>query len=209
MIIVNREFGKKLRALRLQAKITQKQLAEMLGVELATISAYETGKIMPSIPKIKKICEIFNINPDTILGSQSVDFIPLVNRIPVYDGARAGNVPNFPKDAVVLEWLDVPMNLGGKAGIIVHGDSMSPEINDGDIVIINPDLEIRSGDRVVVIFEDGNGSDGAVVKIFKQQNDIVILSSLNPKYPPFAITPEVEIKYCAKVVGVIKRYPLK
>ena len=41
------KFGEKVRAARLAAKYSQKQLAEMTGIALRTIQNYESGELMP------------------------------------------------------------------------------------------------------------------------------------------------------------------
>lgn len=61
-------FGMKLRALRQEKKITQKQLAEALGLVTASISSYETGGNYPSAEIIIKLCRFFNVSADYLLG---------------------------------------------------------------------------------------------------------------------------------------------
>jgi transcriptional regulator with XRE-family HTH domain len=48
MSFLSAEFGKRLRAMRISKQLTQSQLAEIVGVETATISRWETGEFLPS-----------------------------------------------------------------------------------------------------------------------------------------------------------------
>lgn len=56
------------RELRKSAGMQQKELASSVGVSVATISDWETQKKNPSGARLKKLAEIFNVNPLVILG---------------------------------------------------------------------------------------------------------------------------------------------
>ena len=47
--------------------MTQSQLAELLGIDQRTVSAYEKGLCEPSLATLAKICEIFDESFDNIL----------------------------------------------------------------------------------------------------------------------------------------------
>ena len=51
-------------------KMTQKDIAEILGVEPATISKYEAGTIEPSIESLKRLAETFNITVDELIKDE-------------------------------------------------------------------------------------------------------------------------------------------
>lgn len=53
-------FKENLRRLRLEKGITQAQLAQKLGVDQRTISAWEKGVCEPSLSIILTLCEIFD-----------------------------------------------------------------------------------------------------------------------------------------------------
>ena len=48
--------------------ICQKQLADKLDLVKGTISAYEQGKKYPSIEVLIKLCNVFQISADYLLG---------------------------------------------------------------------------------------------------------------------------------------------
>ena len=52
------EVGGRLRTARRSAGLTQKQLAEALGVESITVSRWERGVTSPSLPRLRRIAEI-------------------------------------------------------------------------------------------------------------------------------------------------------
>ena len=67
-------FGENLKAARLQAKMTQKEVAEAIGVAKSTYSQYESGKREPGIHGIKKIAKVLNVSPDVLIGNDIQEF---------------------------------------------------------------------------------------------------------------------------------------
>ncbi len=55
-----------LEAARVNAHLTQKELAEILGVSNATVVNWEKGKTEPSLSQLKKISELSGIPSDFI-----------------------------------------------------------------------------------------------------------------------------------------------
>lgn len=58
----------KIRELRLNAKMTQKELADKLGVQRNTITQYEAGRISPPVNNIMKLSRIFSVTPEYFLN---------------------------------------------------------------------------------------------------------------------------------------------
>jgi len=70
------EFGDRLRSLRKQKKLTQKQLAALIGVKNSIISFYEVGDRIPSPEIIIKLATTLGVTADYLLGiekSESID----------------------------------------------------------------------------------------------------------------------------------------
>lgn len=61
-------FGKNLKKLRNNQKLTQQELAIKLKVAPSTIGMYESGKRMPDADVLNKIADIFNVSIDYLLG---------------------------------------------------------------------------------------------------------------------------------------------
>lgn len=62
------DFGNKLKQLRLQADLTQKQLAERVKVTKSVISYYELQERYPSPEMLIKLANIFHVSTDFLLG---------------------------------------------------------------------------------------------------------------------------------------------
>lgn len=75
------DFGEQIRALRLNAGLTQQQLANKLGITKSTVSYYEQAVRFPSTDVIISLAEVFHITTDQLLGlepkSQALDVTDL------------------------------------------------------------------------------------------------------------------------------------
>lgn len=61
--IFNVRFGQRVKYFRNQARLSQEQLAEKLDCERTTIAYIEIGKNSISFNKLRKLCDILNIEP--------------------------------------------------------------------------------------------------------------------------------------------------
>lgn len=60
----------KLRQLRNNKGLYQKDLAKMLNVSVSSIGMYETGKCQPDPDNLKKLASIFNVSIDYLLDNE-------------------------------------------------------------------------------------------------------------------------------------------
>lgn len=77
------KIGNKIKAYRELNKMTQKDVAEILGVEPATVSKYEAGTIEPSIESLKKLSETFNITVDELIKDEEKFDVSKINVLEV------------------------------------------------------------------------------------------------------------------------------
>lgn len=61
-------FGQKIKKLRTDAKLTQKDLAEKMNVSFQTVSKWESDLNEPDISNIKELAKIFNCSFEYLLG---------------------------------------------------------------------------------------------------------------------------------------------
>ena len=57
-----------IKELRKERSMTQKELADVLGISKSTVSLYETGRRTPDLKMIMKICDVFGYSTDYVLG---------------------------------------------------------------------------------------------------------------------------------------------
>lgn len=63
----NRQLGKILKQKRIEAKLTQQQVADTIGRERSAYTYYETGRSAVDIETFKAICEAIHADPYAIL----------------------------------------------------------------------------------------------------------------------------------------------
>lgn len=73
-------FGKRLRQLRENKKMNQKEFAKVLGITAATLSTYEKAGKYPAVPKLIDIAQKANTSIDWLLG--------LTNDATIQDGIK-------------------------------------------------------------------------------------------------------------------------
>lgn len=71
------EFGEKLKQLRKERNLTQKQLASLIGVKNTVISFYEVGDRVPSPEIIKKLAITLHVSSDYLLGIEKGESVDL------------------------------------------------------------------------------------------------------------------------------------
>ena len=64
--------GKNVQACRKRKGMTQNELAQVLGVEVETISRYERGLLAPSFPQLENICAAFDVAAWILFSDGSV-----------------------------------------------------------------------------------------------------------------------------------------
>ena len=60
-------FQEQLRKARIEAGLTQQQVADAMGITNSTYCGYETGKRQPDVQKIKQLSRILGISGDALL----------------------------------------------------------------------------------------------------------------------------------------------
>ena len=67
------QLGLYIKSRRKNIGLTQKQLAEKVGVTDVTISRYENGKREPSFTEFIKLCEVLSMNTGDFFGNGGIN----------------------------------------------------------------------------------------------------------------------------------------
>lgn len=123
-----------------------------------------------------------------------------IYKIPVFASVSAGFGAYAEENAI--DFLPIvienPYDVPDMLGIQVHGNSMYPKIEDGDIIVVRKQESVDSGDIAVVMID----GEEAVVKKVLYGDDWIELHSINPEYMPRRFEgAEVER---LRVVGLVK-----
>ena len=65
------KFGEKLKELRIEHGLTQKQTAMRVGLTRNAIANYEANIREPSLQTLKELCELFDVSADYLLGLEN------------------------------------------------------------------------------------------------------------------------------------------
>ncbi len=84
-------------------------------------------------------------------------------------------------------------------GLMVKGDSMSPRIEAGDVLIVKQQSDADSGD---VVIAQANGDSACVKKLLKQ-DDGIVLQSFNPAYAPMYFSNKDIIEKPVQIIGKV------
>ncbi|MQY69617.1 MAG: hypothetical protein GH145_01975, partial [Firmicutes bacterium] len=78
---------------------------------------------------------------------------------------------------------------------------MSPEIKNGDLLLIYPNEKVENGDIAVIVNNKGQKE----VRRVTFQADEIILTAENAKYPVIVWTAEDDVKIIGRVKEIIRR----
>lgn len=196
-----------LRSLRKQQGLTQREVADMLGIHCTTYTKYETGASEPSFEMLRKLTEIFGVSSDYLLGRTSGPGEKVGKLTPVLGDVAAGIPIEAITDILDYEEIDAALARTGEFfGLRIKGASMEPRMREGDVVIVRQQETADTGDTVVVLV---NG-DSATVKKIKYGQDGITLLPTNPAYDPlFYSAAEVEslpVRIIGRVVELRAKY---
>ena len=91
-------FAHRLRMLRRQMGVTQKEIAQSLNIDRSTYAYYETDKTNPDLITLRRIASIFHVSTDYLLGIET----PAIHAAPVRD---RGPEPAQPASEGILSGL--------------------------------------------------------------------------------------------------------
>lgn len=157
-----------LKEIRLKKGLTQKKVAQQLGIEQQSYARLENTNISSiSIKRINELANIFQVPIEAILDNPNKLLIPVLGTIPA----------GIPIEAIeeILDYEEIPKSMalnGDYFGLKVKGDSMSPRIQDGDVVIVRKQEDCDTGDVCVVMV---NGYDATLKQIKKDYNGIMLV----------------------------------
>lgn len=67
------EFGKKLQAARLRADLSQREVAERVGITVTTVSRYEITPVLPSVAMAAQLAQAVGVPLDQLAGFAEAD----------------------------------------------------------------------------------------------------------------------------------------
>ena len=202
-------LGEKLRALRLQKSLTQVQLAEMVGISNNLYNKYEKKNVRPPYETLVKLASALDTSPSVLLDEIAVYPSEAVIDMPIIGSVRGGMDGNVVQEETGETRPIAASALHGRPDeyflLRVRGDSMYPDIMDGDCVLVKKTESVESGSMAVVLYD----GDYATVKWVRyvEGEDWVDLISNNPQYAPVRIE-GADLEQCrvlGEVVDILRK----
>lgn len=198
---------------RKRAGYTQKEVSEALNIiTQGAVSSWESGRWEPDQQNLKALADLFGVSVDALLGrdegkiapqwqtvqqkeddelSRDTVMIPAVGRVRAgWDGIAEQDIVGYfeIESAMQKRFHDLYK-------MDVYGDSMEPEIHDGDIAIIHRCSTVESGAVAVVCV---NGNEGTIKRVIINDDSIELVPT-NQKYGRMKYTAE-QVSYLPVVI---------
>ena len=202
-------FGKKLEKLIREKFDNQLDFAKAIGVTQATISRYISGNTQPSFKALQRISQILGTHISTddisIIEQNGTISIPMyLSEVSAGKGLESHD-DNYEKILFDKAWFQNQLylkNIDNIFAVKVNGDSMEPEIYEGEMVIAKTynNEPISYNNMYIIRYND----DYLIKKIQIKPDNILKIISLNKLYDSLYIdckNAEHDFTICAIVVG--------
>lgn len=179
-----------------------------INITPATFSCW-TDESVPRRATLQRIADYFGVTVDYLLGNEEREIesnatilsTERVHMIPIYESVSAGfgaTADNFIVGHMPL-YVPNAHEVSETLCIKVKGDSMSPNISDGDFIQVHKQDSVDSG-NVAVVLVDG---EDALVKKVVYGPDFIELHSFNPEYPTTRFENADMMR--VRIIGVVRK----
>lgn len=191
---------------RKQIGLTQKEVADAVGVSEATVSRWESGEIANMRrDRIAALAKILGCSTDFVMTGNSEEpkvpsgFIPVPKTVkrPLLGDIACGEAITAEQN--ITDYVDVPEEMHCDFCLKCHGDSMiDAGIRDGDIVYIRIQPSVEDGEIAAVRI----GGEATLKRVYYDGTSITLVpanSAYRPKTYSGADLEDVQIE--GKAVG--------
>ncbi|MGX5378205.1 helix-turn-helix domain-containing protein [Ligilactobacillus sp. LYQ135] len=205
------DLSKKILKLRINAKLSQTDAAKGIGISRQLLNQYEHGKVFPRRNNLQKISDFYNVPISELLSESNSkkelpdNAVPLATwiKVPVLGEIACGQPLLAEQNIETYQSIPANMlskNLTGVFGLYCHGDSMSPNIEDGDLVIIHKQSFVEDGEVAAILI-----NDEATLKRIKHVGSQILLMPDNSDYDPIILNQQDDNRILGKVILKISK----
>lgn len=198
-------LGNRIRTLRKDRRLTQKQLGKAVGVSDVTVGYWEKDLNTPGGKSLTNLASYLGVSESYLLYGKEDDsnvspaFVGGM-RIPIISYVQAGNWTTGSEAKSLEGTTEFILTTGNFSrstfALKIKGKSMEPEFVEGDLIIVDPDLSPMPGDYVVA----SNGHHEATFKKYRSRgvstdgNEVFDLVPLNDDFATrSSLTEEITI----------------
>ncbi|MGO2307072.1 MAG: LexA family protein [Providencia sp.] len=193
--------GSRVKFRRRQLKMTQKDVAELVGISASAVTQWESDSTGLSAENLLKLSSVLKCNPKWLLlgygdPDENVPFEPSeYNSVPIISWVQAGSwADNFCEmNLHDYKYIKTSINVSNKAfALIVKGQSMTAtngdlSIPEGAIVIVEPDYGYIDDINGKIIVAQQKSSNEATIKKLIIDGPNKYLAPLNPQFNPIQV----------------------
>jgi transcriptional regulator with XRE-family HTH domain len=129
------KFAEQLKAARLEAGLSQKELAQKTSITPSLISRYELGKVIPRLETVNKIMEILNFQQAITISSISNNNGTLIDIPPLFRQSTTLGITHL---SILRADLNLHnLQIENLVYATMSGNSMQNLLNNGDKFIID------------------------------------------------------------------------
>lgn len=181
-------------------------LARVLGVKPSKLSVWKLRNYIP-YKILTTYCSHNNLNLDWIIHGEgqitnknlNPPFLPR-STYPVLRRVPPGFPKNIPQE--VIEYIRFPGEPKDPYALVVKCECLSPVIKNGDLVVFDPEAEVRNGDIVLV---NDEWYETTLRRYCIKEGEIFLVSD-NYEYPTVKFTENYKI--IGKVIDAWRRIGL-
>ena len=170
-----------------------------LKIPMPTFSDWINAKTYPRIDKIELMANYFGIEKSDLVEDKKVrtkkgNIINVLGRV-------AAGIPIEAIEEVIdtEEITDEMARTGDFFGLKIKGDSMIPNICDGDVVIVRQQDDAENGEIVVATV---NGTDATCKRLRKYKGGIELIAN-NPTYEPLEFSNQEILEKPVRIIGKV------
>ncbi|MDE6661982.1 MAG: helix-turn-helix domain-containing protein [Lachnospiraceae bacterium] len=186
--------------------LKQADLVEKTGISKGALSSYISGRYEPKQNNIYLIAKALSVNEAWLMGVDvPMEKIETNNNkrgitINVLGRVAAGIPIEAVENIIDTEEITEELARTGKFfGLRIQGDSMEPDIHNGDTVIVRQQDDAESDEIVIALV---NGNDGVCKRLKKYENSIALVS-INANYEPLYFTNKEITDKPVRIIGKV------
>lgn len=221
-------LGEYLRMARQHVAYSPEYVEALTGIQADTLISWEMNKSRPSDAELKTLAKVYHVSVDVLTGTdtfldsrkirpilsaeeslaselfetqKAAKVYPIKNtfRVPIIGVVRCGAGRCAYEDIDEYISIDDTYRPEDMRGFHAEGDSMEPEIHDGDICLVHLQEDVPNNALAVVAICDGADECEGTIKRVHKADGTIILQATNPAYPPRIFTGENANK--VRIVG--------
>ncbi|MCH5261632.1 MAG: helix-turn-helix domain-containing protein [Lachnospiraceae bacterium] len=189
---------------------TQREIAQAIDVSPQTFNTWCQGIAIPRMGKVQRLADYFNIGKSDLIDDKPINHSGNAAKgikINVLGRVAAGIPIEAIENIIDTEEISEELARTGKFfGLRIQGDSMEPDIHNGDIVIVRQQDDAESDEIVIALV---NGNDGVCKRLKKYESSIALVST-NANYEPMYFTnkeiSEKPVRIIGKVVELRRKF---